>query len=71
MNDIQVIGSHNSYKEPIAPAEMATLRKSNPKAATLDYSHPPLTETARQPTWNWTSSTTRRAAAMRTRWAAR
>jgi hypothetical protein len=44
MNDIQVIGSHNSYKEAIAPAEMATLRKSNPKAAdTLDYSHPPLT----------------------------
>ncbi len=45
MNDIQVIGSHNSYKEAIAPKEMAALRARNPKAAdTLDYSHPALTE---------------------------
>ncbi len=45
MNDLQAVGSHNSYKEAIAPAEMATLRARNPKAAdTLDYSHPSLTE---------------------------
>jgi len=45
MNDLQTVGSHNSYKMAIAPLEMANLRKSNPKAAdTLDYSHPPLTE---------------------------
>jgi len=45
MNAIQVIGTHNSYKMAIAPAEMANLRKLNPKAAdTLDYSHKRLTE---------------------------
>ena len=45
MNQIQVVGSHNSYKEAIAPKEMALVRASNPKAATeLDYSHAPLTE---------------------------
>jgi len=45
MNQIQVVGSHNSYKEAIAPKEMALVRASNPKAATeLDYSHDPLTQ---------------------------
>src|SRR3954466_2433196 len=45
MNQIQVVGSHNSYKQAIAPAEMANLKARNPKAAeTLDYSHGPLTE---------------------------
>jgi hypothetical protein len=45
MNDLQTVGSHNSYKMAIAPLEMANLRTSNPKAAdTLDYSHPPLSE---------------------------
>lgn len=45
MNAIQAIGTHNSYKEAIAPKEMALVRAANPKAATeLDYSHPPLTE---------------------------
>ena len=44
MNAIQVIGTHNSYKEAIAPNEMAALRKINPKAAdSLDYSHVKLT----------------------------
>ena len=44
MNQIQVVGSHNSYKEAIAPKEMANVRARNPKAAdTLDYSHEPLT----------------------------
>ena len=45
MNQIQVVGSHNSYKQPITPPEMALLRARNPKAAdTLDYSHEPLTQ---------------------------
>ena len=45
MNQIQVVGSHNSYKEAIAPREMAVLKARNPKAAeTLDYSHEPLTQ---------------------------
>src|SRR5215475_59679 len=45
MNQIQVVGSHNSYKAPITPPEMAALRARNPKAAdTLDYSHEPLSE---------------------------
>ena len=45
MNQIQVVGSHNSYKAAIAPKEMAVLRARNPKAAdTLDYSHESLTE---------------------------
>ncbi|MFL5296056.1 MAG: phosphatidylinositol-specific phospholipase C1-like protein [Phenylobacterium sp.] len=45
INQIQVVGSHNSYKEAIAPREMAVLKARNPKAAeTLDYSHGPLTE---------------------------
>jgi hypothetical protein len=45
MNDIQTIGTHNSYKEAIAPLEMANVQARNPKAAvTLDYSHLPLTE---------------------------
>src|SRR5947207_3504560 len=45
INQIQVVGSHNSYKQAIAPKEMAVLKARNPKAAeTLDYSHGPLTE---------------------------
>jgi len=45
MNQIQVEGSHNSYKMAIAPLEMANVRARNPKAAdTLDYSHEKLTD---------------------------
>lgn len=44
INEIQVIGSHNSYHAGLGPNEMAYLRKTNPKVAdALDYSHPPLT----------------------------
>src|ERR1700753_977376 len=44
MNEIQVIGSHNSYHAGISPNEMAFLRKAKPEAAdALDYSHPALT----------------------------
>jgi hypothetical protein len=45
MNQLQTMGSHNSYKMAIAPLEMAEVRAANPKAAdTLDYSHEPLTD---------------------------
>lgn len=43
MNDIQAIGTHNSYKQAIGAAEFAALSANNPLAArTLDYAHPPL-----------------------------
>ena len=45
MTALQVVGTHNSYKRAIAPAEMKTLRAASPRTAdSLDYSHPPLTE---------------------------
>ena len=43
MNDIQVVGSHNSFKARIPAAVMAELRRGDPKtAAALDYYHLPL-----------------------------
>ena len=43
LNQIQVIGSHNSYHAGLAPSETAWLTKLNPKsAAGLEYKHPPL-----------------------------
>ena len=43
MNDIQVIGSHNSFKARIPAAVMAKLRAMEPKLADgLDYYHLPL-----------------------------
>jgi hypothetical protein len=43
LNQIQVIGSHNSYHSGLAPGEFAVLQKRNPKAAaSLEYRHPPL-----------------------------
>ena len=43
MNDIQVVGSHNSFKAKIPGAVMAELRRRDPKtAAALDYYHLPL-----------------------------
>src|SRR3990167_3379212 len=45
INQIQAIGTHNSYKQAISPAQMELLRGSNPReAAGLDYAHPPLTD---------------------------
>ena len=45
MTAMQVVGTHNSYKTAIAPAEMKTLRAASPKTAdSLDYSHPALSE---------------------------
>jgi len=43
MNDVQVIGSHNSFKARIPAAVMTKLRAMEPKsAAGLDYYHVPL-----------------------------
>ncbi|HWC98519.1 MAG TPA: phosphatidylinositol-specific phospholipase C1-like protein [Candidatus Sulfopaludibacter sp.] len=43
MNQIQLIGTHNSYHAGLAPGEMAVLRKQNPQAAeSLNYKHPKL-----------------------------
>jgi hypothetical protein len=43
LNDLQMLGTHNSYKQAISPPELALLAQRNPRAAqTLDYSHPPL-----------------------------
>lgn len=43
MNQIQIVGTHNSYHAGLAPEEMELLRRENPKAAdALSYRHPPL-----------------------------
>lgn len=45
MNQLQTMGTHNSYKMAIPPPEMAIIRARNPHGAdTLDYSHEPLTD---------------------------
>jgi hypothetical protein len=43
INQIQVIGSHNSYHAGFAPSERKYLEQNNPKTLRgLDYRHPPL-----------------------------
>jgi hypothetical protein len=43
INQIQLVGTHNSYHSGISPNEMANIRKLNPRAAeSLDYRHPSL-----------------------------
>lgn len=43
MNQIQMVGTHNSYHAGLSPAEMAVLRKANPAASeSLAYRHPPI-----------------------------
>ncbi len=43
INQIQVIGSHNSYHAGFAPSERKLLEKVNPKGLrSLDYSHAPI-----------------------------
>jgi hypothetical protein len=43
INQIQVIGSHNSYHSGIAPSERKLIEQQNPKAMrALDYAHAPL-----------------------------
>lgn len=43
LNEIQLLGSHNSYKQAMDPENMAVLRQVNPPLAeSLDYWHVPL-----------------------------
>jgi hypothetical protein len=45
MNQVQVIGTHNSYHAGIAPSESKLWRETSPAAfAGLDYQHPALTQ---------------------------
>ncbi len=45
LNDIQVLGSHNSYKVAIDSSLMSILRERRPELArALEYAHPPLQE---------------------------
>lgn len=44
LNQIQVIGTHNSYKLPIQPELYEQLLRRTPTVASLDYSHRPLPE---------------------------
>lgn len=45
LNQLQVIGSHNSYKLPLPPEELALIGAQSPEwAAALDYGHISLTE---------------------------
>ncbi|SNS98086.1 MULTISPECIES: phosphatidylinositol-specific phospholipase C1-like protein [unclassified Azospirillum] len=45
MNDIVAVGTHNSYKKPLSPAEWGLLASRNQKAAdSIDYGHRSLTE---------------------------
>jgi len=44
VNDIQVIGTHNSYKQPLPPEELAAHRAHDAAGAdSIDYGFPPLT----------------------------
>ena len=45
MNDLQAIGTHNSYKRALPPDELAAHRRVDADGADgLDYAHPPLAE---------------------------
>ncbi len=45
INQIQVIGSHNSYHTGVAPSERKLIEQQSPKAMrALDYAHPPLAD---------------------------
>jgi hypothetical protein len=45
LNDVQLLGSHNSYKQAMHPDAMAALSQANPELAqSLDYWHVPLAE---------------------------
>lgn len=45
LNEIQLIGTHNSYHSGLGESELALLRKRNPKEAdSLEYKHLPLAE---------------------------
>jgi hypothetical protein len=44
VNDLLTVGTHNSYKRAIPPADYRLIDAANPKAAkALDYAHKSLT----------------------------
>src|SRR5580698_4322125 len=44
LNEIQIVGTHNSYHAGISPNEMTYLQQTNPRSAdALSYRHPALT----------------------------
>lgn len=45
LNDVQAVGTHNSYKRPMPPDELAAHRARDPRHAdSLDYGHRPIAE---------------------------
>jgi hypothetical protein len=45
LNQVQVLGSHNSYKQPVTPQILAALYAFDPTlASSLEYSHVPLAD---------------------------
>jgi hypothetical protein len=44
LNDIQTVGTHNSYKQFITPKLYAMILKANARAIEIDYGHPSLTD---------------------------
>ena len=60
MNQIQVIGSHNSYHAGIAASEARLLNEKNPKLAkAFDYRHRPLDQQLDSPQSSGEGSTSR------------
>ena len=71
INQIQVIGTHNSYHAGMASSEARLLQQKNPKLyEALEYRHRPLDEqlTSGCGRSNWIFTPTVRAAATRTPW---
>lgn len=65
LNAIQFIGTHNSYKQAMAPGELAAHRAVDAAGAdSLDYAHPRSRSSWSRACacWSWTSTTTRTAA---------
>lgn len=44
LNQVQVIGTHNSYKQAIQPELFEIMMAHDPGSAGLDYAHPPIPE---------------------------
>ncbi len=44
LNDIQTVGTHNSYKQALSPKLYAMVLKASKRAQEIDYAHPPLTQ---------------------------
>src|SRR5689334_483539 len=44
LNQIQVVGSHNSYHRELSPAEQKVQQQQNPGSVDLWYSHAPISQ---------------------------